>query len=93
MALDQVELSEVVSQDGVLDGGEHEADVLGVCGAGEVGVDRLLPVWVLVLVHLQDELPGRFGIASRPWETKGGGCCDVCSCACSCFTFTLHVFI
>ena len=34
--LDEVILFEVELQDGVFDGGEDEADVLGVSGAGEV---------------------------------------------------------
>lgn len=45
-----------MAQDGVLDGHKDEADVLGVGGAGEVGVQRLVLVRVLLLVHFQDEL-------------------------------------
>ena len=61
----QVELLQVVSQDGVFDHHEHEADVLRVSCAGEVGVHRLLLVGVLVHVHLQDELLGRFQVLLR----------------------------
>lgn len=63
-----------MSEDGVLDGDEDEADVLGVGGAGEVGVQRLLLVGVLVLVHLQDELLGRLCLLRRAcilWEIGG----------------------
>lgn len=42
----QVVLFEVQLQDGVFDGGEDEADVLGVRGAGEVRVDDLVTVRV-----------------------------------------------
>ena len=38
----QHQLLEVVVQDGVLDVAEHQADVLGVDGCGEVVVERLL---------------------------------------------------
>ena len=61
----QVELLQVVSQDGVLNHHEHKADVLRVGGAGEVGVHRLLLVGVLVHVHLQDELLGRLQVLLR----------------------------
>lgn len=44
-----------MSEDGVFDSHKHEADVFRVGGAGEVGVQRLLLVWVLFLVHFQDE--------------------------------------
>lgn len=60
--LHQVVLLQVELQDGVFDGGEDEADVLGVGGAGEVRVDDLVAVRVQVDKHLQDELPGRLSI-------------------------------
>lgn len=63
--LHQVELLQVVPQDGVLDGHEDEADVLGVGGAGEVGVQRLVLVRVLLLVHFQDEFLSRVWILLR----------------------------
>lgn len=51
----QVELLQVVSEDGVFDGHEDEADVFRVCGAGKVRVQCLVLVRVLFLVHFQDE--------------------------------------
>jgi len=62
----QVVLLEVELQDGVLDGGEHESDVLRVRGAGEVGVDDLVAVGVQVHEHLQDELAARLGVPLGP---------------------------
>lgn len=47
--LHQVELLEVVPEDGVFDGHEDKADVFCVRGAGEVRIQRL--VLVLFLVH------------------------------------------
>ena len=69
---DQVVLLQVQLQDGVLDGGEHEADVLGVCGAGEVGVDDLVAVGVQVHKHLQDEFPACLGVSLGAWGGGGG---------------------
>lgn len=37
---------------------------------GEVGVDSLFSVWVLLLVHLQDELPGCFRVILWPWKRR-----------------------
>lgn len=68
----QVVLFEVELQDGVFDGGEHEADVLRVCGAGEVRVDDLVHVGVQVHEHLQDELPAGLGVQLRTWTTQKG---------------------
>ena len=51
----QIELLQVVSEDGVFDGHEDEADVFCVCSAGEVRVQGLVLVRVLFLVHFQDE--------------------------------------
>lgn len=65
MWLHQVELLQVVPQDGVLDGHKDEADVLGVGGAGEVWIQRLVLVGVLLLVHFQDELLSRVWILLR----------------------------
>ncbi len=55
-------------QDGVLDRCEDEADVLCVCGAGEVRVDDLVAIWVQIHKHLQDELAARLGIPLRTCE-------------------------
>lgn len=60
---DQVVFFEVELQDGVFDGSEDEADVLGVRGAGEVGVDDLVAIRVQVHKHLQDELAARLGVS------------------------------
>lgn len=54
-SLHQIELLQVVSEDGVFDGHKDEADVFCVCGAGKVRVQRLVLVRVLFLVHFQDE--------------------------------------
>lgn len=70
LALHQVVLLQIELQDGVLDGGEDEADVLRVGGAGEMGVDDLIAVRVQVHEHLQDELAARLGISLR---TCGAG--------------------
>lgn len=44
-----------MSQDGVFDRGEDQPDVLRVRGTGEVRVDGFVFVFVLLLVHLEDE--------------------------------------
>lgn len=49
--LHQVELLEVVPEDGVFDGHEDKADVFCVRGAGEVRIQRLVLLRVLFLVH------------------------------------------
>lgn len=66
----QIELFQVVSEDGVLDDHKDEADVFCVCGAGEVRVQLLVLVRVLFLVHFQDELLGRFRILLRSCNSK-----------------------
>lgn len=60
-----------MSEDGVFDGHEDEADVFRVRGAGEVWIQRLVLIRVLFLVHFQDELLSCFGILPRS--------CDTCS--------------
>lgn len=60
-----------MSEDGVFDGHEHEADVFRVGGAGEVGVQRLLFVRVLFLVHFQDELLSRAGVLLGSCRFRG----------------------
>lgn len=62
LALHQVVLLQIELQDGVFDGGEDEADVLRVGGAGEMGVDDLIAVWVQVHEHLQDKLAACLGV-------------------------------
>lgn len=57
-----------MSEDGVFDSNKDKADVLCVGGTGEVRVDSLFSVWVLLLVHLQDELPGCFRVILQPWK-------------------------
>jgi len=61
-----------VPQDGVLHHHKHKADVLGVGGAREVGIQCLILVRVLLHVHLQDELLGRLQVLLRAcgatWE-------------------------
>lgn len=64
--LEQVEDLKVLSEDGVLDGSEHEADVLRVSGAGEVRVDLLILIRVLFLVHLEDKLLSCRRVVTRP---------------------------
>ncbi len=56
--LNQVELFEVVSEDGVFHSCEDQADVLRVGGTGEVRVDAFVFVFVLLLVHLKNKLLG-----------------------------------
>lgn len=56
-------------KDGVLDRRKDEADVFGVCGAGEVRVDDLVAVRVQVHKHLQDELAARLGVPLRTCES------------------------
>lgn len=67
-SLHQIELLQVVSEDGVFDGHEDEADVFRVRGAGEVRVQRLVLFRVLFLVHFQDEFLGGSGILL--WSCK-----------------------
>ena len=64
-SLYQVELFKIMLQNGVFDGYKDKADVLCIRGAGEVGVDFPILVWVLFLVHLQDELLRCFSILLR----------------------------
>lgn len=59
----QVVLLQVQLQDGVLDGCKDEADVLGICGAREVGVDDFVTVGVQVHEHFQDEFSSCLGIS------------------------------
>lgn len=59
----KVVLFEVQLQDGVFDGCEDEADVLGVRGAGEVRVDDLVAVGIQLHKHLQDELASCLGVS------------------------------
>ena len=61
--LDQIVLLQVQLEDGVLDGGKDKADVLGICGACEVGVDNFVTVRVQVHEHLQDEFSSCLGIS------------------------------
>lgn len=65
LALHQVVLLQIELQDGVFDGGKDEADVLRVGGAGEMGVDDLIAVWVQVHEHLQDKLAACLGVPLR----------------------------
>lgn len=69
-ALHQVVLLQVELQDGVLDGGEDETDVLCVGGTGEVRVDDLIAVRVQVHKHLEDKLSPCLGIPL--WTWRGG---------------------
>lgn len=69
----QVELLQVVPEDGVFDRHKHEADVFRVGGAGEVGVQRLLLVRVLFLVHLQDEVLSGARILLGSCRVRGRG--------------------
>lgn len=62
-----------MSEDGVFDGHEDEADVFGVSGAGEVRVQSLVFVWILFLVHFQDEFLSRYWILLRPCEFRKVG--------------------
>lgn len=72
LALHQVVLLQIELQDGVFDGGEDEADVLRVGGAGEVGVDDLVAVRVQVHEHLQDELAACLGVPLRTCAAANG---------------------
>ena len=65
LALHQVVLLQIELQDGVFDGGEDEADVLCVGGAGEMRVDDLIAVWVQVHKHLEDKLAACLGVPLR----------------------------
>lgn len=69
-SLHQIELLQVVSEDGVFDGHEDEADVFRVRGAGEVRVQRLVLFRVLFLVHFQDEFLSCSGILLRSCKTR-----------------------
>lgn len=62
-SLSQLGLPEVVEEAvvGVFEGSKLLTDVLCVVGTGEVGVNSL-SVSVLLLVHIQDELPGCFRV-------------------------------
>lgn len=52
-------------QDRILHGSEHEADVLRISGAGEMGVDDLVGVRVQIDEHLQYEFACSYGISWR----------------------------
>lgn len=67
----QVEVLEVVDEQRVFDGFEDKADVLCVCGAGEMRVQRLVAFQVQILVHLQEEFFRSLSIALR--ACRGGG--------------------
>lgn len=69
-SLHQIELLQVVSEDGVFDGHEDEADVFRVRGAGEVRVQRLVLFRVLFLVHFQDEFLSCSGILLRSCKSR-----------------------
>lgn len=56
--LNQVELFEVESEDGVFNSCEDQADVLCVGGTREVRVDGFVFVFVLLHVHLKNKLLG-----------------------------------
>ncbi len=66
--LNQVELFEVVSEDGVFHSCEDQADVLRVGGTGEVRVDAFVFVFVLLLVHLKNKLLGCLWIIFGAWK-------------------------
>lgn len=68
-----VEVSEVIPEERVLHRAEHHLDVIGVRGACEVGVERLVALLVLLPVQLQDERFGRFGISAGPCRCGGWG--------------------
>ena len=59
----QHDVFQVLLQDRVLHSMKHEADVLGVCGAREVGVDDFVTVGVQVHEHFQDEFSSCLGIS------------------------------
>lgn len=69
-SLHQIELLQVVSEDGVFDSHEDEADVFRVRGAGEVRVQRLVLFRVLFLVHFQDEFLSCSGILLRSCKSR-----------------------
>lgn len=69
-SLHQIELLQVVSEDGVFDGHKDEADVFRVRGAGEVRVQRLVLFRVLFLVHFQDEFLSCSGILLRSCKSR-----------------------
>lgn len=73
LTLHQVVLLQIELQDGVFDGGEDEADVLRVGGAGEMGVNDLIAVWVQVHEHLQDKLAACLGVPLRTCGAANGG--------------------
>lgn len=66
VCLHQVVLLQVELQDGVLDGGEDEADVFRVCRASKVRIDDFVAVGIQVDKHLQDELPPRLSVSLGP---------------------------
>lgn len=68
--LHQVVLFQIELQDGVLDGGEDEADVFRVCRAGEVRIDDFVTVGIQVDKHLQDELCPRLSVSLGAWRRK-----------------------
>lgn len=61
--LHQIVLLQVELQDGILDGGEDEADVFRVCRASKVRIDDFVTVRIQVDKHLQDELPPRLSVS------------------------------
>lgn len=63
---------QVVLDDDIGDSVENELHILGVCGAGEVGVNLLGVLPLIQILKLTLDVGGRFLIRVGTWKRKRG---------------------
>lgn len=71
--LNQVVDFQVDEQDVVLHGSEDKSNVVRVRGAGEVGVNHFLHVWIETHKHVQDEVFYRLDVLLGTWWEAAEG--------------------